>query len=83
MSHPLEKELLALSLEEAVSILEEAGLAVEIRHTAPTGGPSSTMGKGRVVRLQISQNTGIITVACEIARLSPDRIKPSSPGPAY
>ena len=64
MTDSLEKKVLVLPLEEAVSVLVKAGLLVEIQETAPPRG-GNVGGEERVIRLQIKGQTGIVTVARE------------------
>lgn len=73
----LEADLLAVTREEAVAALERAGLRVEVVHTGVPGGISDRCAVERVVRFYLRENTGVITVACELTRLSGDR-KPFS-----
>jgi hypothetical protein len=61
----LERELLAVSPEEAVHILEQAGLRSEVQFTGPPRHPEAG-GRERVVRLRVRGSTGIVTVAREL-----------------
>ncbi|MFZ5642407.1 MAG: hypothetical protein ACOY46_02305 [Bacillota bacterium] len=72
MSNSLERELLALTMEEAISIVERAGLRVEVQYTGTARLPG-VKGTERVVRFHLRQDTGIITVTCELTRQSGDR----------
>ncbi|MCL6478111.1 MAG: hypothetical protein K6T65_06815 [Peptococcaceae bacterium] len=58
-----ENEILALSRDEAVRVLEEAGIKVEIEHTGPPGYLPPAGGREMVVRFRFREGTGIITVA--------------------
>ena len=73
----LEADLLAATREEAVAVLERAGLCVQVLHTGGSGGLPGRCATERVVRFCLRENTGVITVACELTRLSGDR-KPFS-----
>lgn len=61
-----EDEVLALPLEEALRVLEKAGLKVEMLRTGP---PRELPGQGeeRVVRVLLRGNTAIVTAAREMA----------------
>lgn len=65
MTDLLEREILAAFPEEAVRILEQAGLRAEIQFTGPPRHPDAG-GRERAVRLRIRGNTGIVTVAREL-----------------
>jgi hypothetical protein len=69
----LEERLLAVTREEAVEVLERAGLAVEMLYTGASGGPSGHQAVERVVRFSLRDNTGVITLACEMTGFSGDR----------
>ncbi|MCL5058074.1 MAG: hypothetical protein M1130_08795 [Actinobacteria bacterium] len=77
MNGRLEADLLAVTREEAVAVLERAGLFVQVQHTGASGGLPGGCAVERVVRFCLRENTGVITVARELTRLSGDR-KPFS-----
>lgn len=70
MISPLERKILAVSLDEAVQALEKAGVEVEILRTGPPRDMPARTGTGpgnqRVVRFRLRGNTGIITVTREM-----------------
>ncbi len=66
MTDLLEREVLAVSPDEAARVLERAGLRVELLQTGPPRHPAAGGGKERVVRLQVRGNTGVITVVHEL-----------------
>ena len=69
----MEKKLLAVTMEEALSIMERAGLKVEVQYTGTSGRLPGVKGTERVVRFHLRQDTGIITVTSELTRQSGDR----------
>lgn len=68
MTGPLENEILAVTLDEAVCILEMAKVPFEIIHTGPPRCRGGGMGKERVLRFQAGERTVIITVAREMVK---------------
>lgn len=61
-----DNKILAVSREEAVGLLEKAGIRVEVRETRPPVGPAGAEGREMVVRFLLRGDTGIITVAREM-----------------
>ncbi len=60
-----QKQLLALELNEAIEICQEAGIDVEVRYTRPPGGNPS--GRNRVVRfILLTPEKGELTVSQEV-----------------
>ena len=60
-------EILACRLEEALQIVEKAGVCknIEIQYTAAPNNNAGGKGQERVVRFLLCENTGIITVIRE------------------
>ncbi|MFZ5634814.1 MAG: hypothetical protein ACOY40_18465 [Bacillota bacterium] len=62
----LENEILAVSRDEAVRVLEAAGIKVEIEQTGPPGYLPPAGGREMVVRFRLRGDTGMVTVAREM-----------------
>lgn len=61
----LQRQLLALEMNEAMEICREAGIDVEVRYTRPPGGNPS--GRNRVVRfILLTPGKGELTVSREV-----------------
>ncbi len=67
MTGALEKEILALPLDEALLALEKAGIKVEVLRTGPPRLRPGGTGSERVLRFILRGGTGIVTVARESA----------------
>lgn len=73
MNGRLEADLLAVTREEAVAVLERAGVRVETQLTGKADWPPGLGAAERVVRVHLYNDIAVITVACEMSGQPGDR----------
>lgn len=79
MKNSLDCEILALDPEEAVQVLERAGVKYEVEYTGPVRFLTCG-GRERVVRFRFRGNTGVITIAREQIPAPQKRVEHGSTG---